>query len=50
MVSMVSPGATVTAVPPSQVQLALGAGAGAGLGATTDPVTSAVATVVGRGP
>ena len=37
MLSMVSPGATVTGVPPSQLQWPVGAG----LGAATDPVTSA---------
>jgi len=37
MLSTVSPAATVTGVPPSQVQWPLGAGLGA---ATTDPVTS----------
>src|SRR5216684_3824862 len=45
MLSTVSPGATVTGVPPSQVQWPLGAGLGA---AATDPVTSIAG--VGGGP
>src|SRR5882757_7058385 len=46
MLSMLSPGATVTAVPPSQLQFDA---AGFGGGAATDPVTSGVAGAAGRG-
>jgi hypothetical protein len=45
MVSTVSPGATVTGVPPSQVQFETGAGLGAG---ATDPVTSGLTGALGR--
>src|SRR5258706_14305082 len=47
MVSTVSPGATVTGVPPSQVQFETGAGLSAGAGAT-DPVTSGLTGALGR--